>query len=105
MKRFRSVLVLSVRQIAGIAAALLPVAVLAAGPTSIQTPQPSSQVKVATSPGERIYIRWCAECHASAIGPGTQVLERRYKGLVPAVLHQRTGIPVELVKYTVRHGM
>ena len=103
VKRFRSVLVLSV-QIAGIATPVLPMAALA-DPTVIDTTQTSGQVKVATSSGERIYIRWCAECHGSAIGPGTQALERKYQGQVPAILHVRTGIPTELVTHTVRHGM
>lgn len=96
MKDFsnRFVLLLSVRQIAGLVAALLPLAALA-DPTLIDTPPP----------GERIYIKWCAECHGSSIGPGTQVLERKYQGRVPAILHQRTGIPIEFIRHTVRHGV
>jgi mono/diheme cytochrome c family protein len=86
MQRSRSVLALSVRPIAGIAALLLA-------------------LKVTAAPGEQIYLNWCAECHASAIGPGTKVLEQKYKGQVPAILQLRTGIPVELVKVTVRRGV
>lgn len=104
MQRFRSGLVLSVRRIAGIAVALLPLAALAE-PALMGSPQASGQVKVAASSGERIYIKWCTECHGSAMGPGTQVLERKYKGQVPAILHKRPGIPAEFVKHTVRHGM
>ena len=73
--------------------------------TLINAAQPAGQVRAATSPGERIYIKWCAECHASAGGPGTQVLELKYKGQVPAILHERPGLSAEFVKHTVRHGM
>lgn len=104
MKRLRSVPVLSAGKIAGIVAAFLPLATLA-DPTPIETPRPSGQVKVAASPGEQIYMRWCAECHASAMGPGTQTLERKYHGGVTAILDKRAGIPAELVAYTVRHGV
>jgi mono/diheme cytochrome c family protein len=105
MKPIRSVPALSVRQIAG-AAALSAALVGLVLFTRIDAAEAadSVQVKVATSPGAQTYMKWCAECHASAIGPGTKVLERRYKGQVPAILHMRTGIPAELVTYTVRHG-
>jgi mono/diheme cytochrome c family protein len=101
MKRFRSVLALSV-QIAGISA-LLPLAALAA--PGATTPQPSAQAKEATPSGEQVFTKWCAECHASVIGPGTQALERKYQGQVSAILQKRAGIPAALVKYTVRRGM
>lgn len=104
MKRLRSVPVLSVRKIAGIVAAFLPLATVA-DRTRIETPKPAGQVKVAALPGEQIYLRWCAECHASATGPGTQTLERKYQGGVTAILDKRTGIPAGLVEYTVRHGV
>jgi mono/diheme cytochrome c family protein len=103
MKQLRSVLLLSVRQLAVIAASLLPLAALAVPPLS-DTPPPSGQAKM-TASGEQTYTKWCAECHASVIGPGTQALQRKYQGQVPAILHQRTGLPAELVKYAVRHGM
>jgi len=101
MTRFRSV---------GIAALLLALAALAVFMLN-NRPRPSSQaqvqvqVKVAASPGEQVYTKWCAECHASAIGPGTQVLEKKYKGQVPAILQLRTGMPAELITHTVRHGV
>ena len=111
MTRLRSVLGLSMWQIAGISAALLLLGAIAV-PRLIDAFQPWRQamvvaqpVKVAATPGERVYIKWCAECHASAMGPGTQALERRYKGEVPAILDKRPGMPVEFVEYTVRHGM
>jgi mono/diheme cytochrome c family protein len=69
------------------------------------TAPPSVQAKVAASPGERTYTKWCAECHASAIGPGTQSLQRKYEGQVTAILNKRAGIPAALVEHTVRHGM
>jgi mono/diheme cytochrome c family protein len=105
MQRIRSVLVLSARQIAG-AAALSAALLGLARFTLIGAAEAADpvQVKVATSSGEQTYMKWCAECHASAIGPGTKTLEKRYKGQVPAILHMRTGIPAELVTYTVRHG-
>lgn len=106
MKRIRFVLALSVRQIAGTAAlsmALVGLALIT--PIDAAEAADQVQVKLATSPGEQTYMKWCAECHASAIGPGTKALEKRYKGQVPAILQMRTGIPAELVTYTVRHGV
>jgi (+)-pinoresinol hydroxylase len=111
MTRLRLVLGLSIWQIAGIAAALLLLGVLVAPklidtfPFSPQAKAITSVAKVAASPGEQVYIKWCAECHASAMGPGTQALERRYKGEVPAILDKRAGMPADFIKYTVRHGM
>jgi mono/diheme cytochrome c family protein len=104
MLRLHFVRVLSAWQFAGIAAALLPLAALEA-PGVIDAPRPSGQVQSVVPPGEQIYIRWCAECHASAMRPGTQALKRKYQGQVPAILHERVGIPAELIKHTVRHGM
>jgi mono/diheme cytochrome c family protein len=101
MKRFRSVLALSI-QIAVIAA-LMPLAALAA--PGATTPQPSAQAKRATPSGEQVYTKWCAECHATVIGPGTRSLERKYHGQVSAILQKRAGIPAALVEHTVRHGV
>jgi mono/diheme cytochrome c family protein len=39
------------------------------------------------------------------IGPGTQSLQRKYQGQVPAILDKRPGLPAALVEHTVRHGM
>jgi len=103
MTQFRSVLVLSVCQIAGFMAPLLPLTALA-GPALSDTSS-ASGVKAAASTGERVYVKWCAECHASELGPGTHSLERKYKGQVPAILDKRPGIPAALVEYTVRHGI
>ena len=106
MKRIRSVPVLSLRQIAGTAALSVALAGLAlVAPIDAAEAADQAQVKAAASPGEQTYTKWCAECHASAIGPGTKALQKRYNGQVPAILRMRTDIPAELVTYTVRHGV
>jgi len=102
MKQFRSVLILRVRQLAGIAASV-PLVALAA-PT-MTAPRSFTQTQAAASPGKLVYTKWCAECHATVMGPGTQSLERKYQGQVSAILDKRAGIPAALVEHTVRHGM
>jgi mono/diheme cytochrome c family protein len=60
----------------------------------------------AASTGEVVYERWCAPCHAAGPGhPGTQSLEQRYGGKVPAVLLERNDLSAEAVKVFVRQGV
>lgn len=56
--------------------------------------------------GEKIYTRWCVHCHAEGRGnPGTQSLQIKYEGRVPAVLLQRTDLTPEAVAVFVRQGV
>lgn len=56
--------------------------------------------------GEKVYQRWCVHCHAEGRGnPGTQSLQTKYKGSLPAVLLQRTDLTPEFVALSVRTGV
>jgi mono/diheme cytochrome c family protein len=55
--------------------------------------------------GEQVYQRWCVHCHSPGRGnPGTQSLQVKYQGKVPAVLLERTDITPEFITITVRQG-
>lgn len=80
----------------GLIAAL---AMLAIGPAGAQDP---AQVKR----GQAIYEQWCISCHGAGPGhPGTQALEFRYQGALPAALAERPGLTPELVAVFVRNGI
>jgi mono/diheme cytochrome c family protein len=56
--------------------------------------------------GEAVYDHWCAPCHAPGPGhPGTQSLEIKYRGELPAVLTEREDLTAELVRTFVREGI
>jgi mono/diheme cytochrome c family protein len=66
--------------------------------------------------GREVFQERCAACHGpipkDTIGPpylplmpGTQALQARYKGRVPAVLEERTDLTAELVNAIVRNGL
>jgi len=56
--------------------------------------------------GEQVYARWCVHCHAAGRGnPGTESLQVKYRGNVPAVLLERTDLTPEAVKQFVRQGI
>jgi mono/diheme cytochrome c family protein len=66
--------------------------------------------------GREVFQERCAACHGpipkDTIGPpylplmpGTQALQARYKGAVPAVLEERTDLTAELVNAVVRNGL
>lgn len=56
--------------------------------------------------GQAVYQHWCAPCHAAGPGhPGTQSLEIKYSGSLPAVLEERKDLTPELVQTTVRQGI
>ena len=55
------------------------------------------------SRGEAIYQARCEYCHGD--GPqkgGTMMLQRRYQGSRPAVLHQRTDLAAQFIRVMVR---
>jgi (+)-pinoresinol hydroxylase len=56
--------------------------------------------------GEVVYEHWCAPCHAPGPGhPGTQSLQMKYGGKVPAVLLERTDLAPRTVATFVRQGV
>lgn len=62
--------------------------------------------QAAASPGQKVYERWCAPCHAAGPGhPGTQSLQVKYGGKTPAVLLERTDLTSASVAFFVRHGV
>jgi mono/diheme cytochrome c family protein len=59
-----------------------------------------------TAPGQVVYERWCAPCHAPGPGhPGTQSLQLKYGGKAPAVLLERTDLSAQAVAVFVRQGV
>jgi mono/diheme cytochrome c family protein len=82
----------------GAALAALAGVVLAAKPAA-----PSRSTDAAN--GARVYAYWCAECHARGPQhPGTQSLEIKYRGKVPAALEDRTDLSPDTTRYFVRRG-
>jgi (+)-pinoresinol hydroxylase len=56
--------------------------------------------------GKAVYEHWCAPCHAPGPGhPGTQSLQVKYAGKLPAVLLERTDLSPQAVALFVRHGI
>ncbi len=79
--------------IAGGAIALL-LATLASGATAAEA-----------DAGEQVYTRWCVHCHSAGRGnPGTESLQVKYGGKIPAVLLERTDLTKEAVAQFVRQG-
>jgi len=56
--------------------------------------------------GRTVYERWCAPCHAAGVThPGTHALMVKYQGVKSGVLLEWTDLPVDTVKFVVRHGI
>jgi (+)-pinoresinol hydroxylase len=59
-----------------------------------------------TVSGEAVYQRWCVHCHSAGRGnPGTESLQVKYGGKVPAVLLERTDLAPAAVTLFVRQGV
>ncbi len=59
-----------------------------------------------TASGKAVYEHWCAPCHAPGPGhPGTQSLQLKYAGKLPAVLLDRTDLAPQAVAVFVRQGV
>ena len=69
----------------------------------------SSMARAQTAAEQRgmaVYEHWCAPCHAPGPGhPGTQSLEIKYRGELPAVLEEREDLTPEFVRTMVRQGI
>jgi mono/diheme cytochrome c family protein len=60
----------------------------------------------APAAGEAVFQHWCAPCHAAGPGhPGTESLQRKYEGKLPATLLDRTDLAPETVATFVRQGV
>jgi mono/diheme cytochrome c family protein len=56
--------------------------------------------------GEAVYAHWCSHCHDAGRGnPGTQSLQVKYGGKVPAVLLERSDLSAAAVTQFVRQGV
>jgi (+)-pinoresinol hydroxylase len=56
--------------------------------------------------GEAVYKRWCSHCHSAGRGnPGTDSLQVKYGGRIPAVLLDRTDLSAQAVAVFVRQGV
>jgi mono/diheme cytochrome c family protein len=78
------------------------IALLAAA-TLAQAAEPA---KPAAPSGQAVYEHWCVPCHAPGPGhPGTQSLELKYGGKVPAVLLERKDLSPQAVATFVRQGI
>jgi mono/diheme cytochrome c family protein len=66
---------------------------------------------VAAARGQQLFQYWCATCHApepredGMLLPGTETLQNRYKGTVPAALEQRAQLPPSMVELVIRRGI
>lgn len=71
---------------------------------------PASRAPAATATqvaqGEQVYARWCVHCHAAGRGnPGTESLQVKYRGNVPAVLLERSDLTAPAITQFVRQGV
>jgi len=68
--------------------------------------QQASAQTAAQARGKEVYDHWCTPCHAAGPGhPGTQSLEIKYRGELPAVLEDRDDLTPEFVRTMVRGGI
>lgn len=68
--------------------------------------QAAEAVAPARPLGEAVYTHWCAPCHAPGPGhPGTESLQLKYGGKMPAVLVERTDLTPQVVATFVRQGV
>jgi (+)-pinoresinol hydroxylase len=66
----------------------------------------AGSAQAASPNGKAVYEHWCAPCHAPGPGhPGTQSLQLKYQGKLPAVLLDRTDLSPQAVSVFVRQGI
>jgi mono/diheme cytochrome c family protein len=87
---------------AGVVALLAGILIMARPGAATLAAAPAADPAV----GEQVYARWCVHCHAAGRGnPGTQSLQVKYDGRVPAVLLDRTDLTADAVAVFVRQGV
>ncbi|MEJ0007101.1 MAG: cytochrome c [Steroidobacteraceae bacterium] len=68
--------------------------------------QAASPLTATPDTGKAVYEHWCAPCHAPGPGhPGTQSLQLKYGGKLPAVLLERTDLAPQAIAVFVRQGV
>lgn len=57
--------------------------------------------------GAAVFNNWCDACHRNAAqnAPGTQSLQFKYRGEIPAALEERRDLTPERVEFFVRNGV
>jgi mono/diheme cytochrome c family protein len=66
----------------------------------------AADVDSAKRSGAAVFERWCAICHSvGPFMPGTNALQLKYQGRMPALLKERRDLTPELVKVFVRKGV
>jgi (+)-pinoresinol hydroxylase len=76
--------------------------------SAVQAAAPASSPSAASAAGagEAVYAHWCASCHAPGPGhPGTESLQLKYGGKLPAVLLERADLAPQAVSTFVRQGV
>jgi len=73
--------------------------------SGVPAPHSAAPAKPVQSAGGKVFHKWCSDCHSTAEGPGSQALERKYRGAFPAILEQRSDLPPDYVRLVVRHGI
>ena len=61
-----------------------------------------------THPGKVVFDTWCEPCHGDDngwSGGGTQALQAKYRGAVPAKLEDRKNLTAEFITFYVRDGI
>lgn len=97
-----SLAVVALGLVVGAAQAAAPAGVRPAASAAGQPAAPAA----ARPDGAQVYARWCVHCHGSGRGnPGTDSLQVKYGGSVPAVLLERTDLTAEAVTMFVRQGI
>lgn len=74
--------------------------------TPKQVAAAEAQYAKGKTPGQEVFNRNCAACHANGIKfPGTVALSAKYNGSLPAALEDRTDLTPEMIRYFVRNGV
>jgi (+)-pinoresinol hydroxylase len=71
----------------------------------------SAQDADAAARGKAVFVLSCEACHGTAVGaggrkqlPGTNALQIKYQGRVPAALEQRSDLSTPVLKQYLRNG-
>jgi len=87
-------------------AVILAAFAIASAPSAARAQNNAAAVAAEMERGEAVFTYWCATCHAAGPGmPGTQALQVKYNGALPALLTQRTDLTPELIAFYVRNGV
>ena len=65
----------------------------------------ASVASASEPPGQPVFQKWCAPCHAPGPNhPGTVALDVLYNNAVPGALEQRTDLTDAIIRRAVRQG-